>query len=204
MTTRHTLLQRYCLHLHGLQYTCSHCHITQASRWHDGEDKGVSHALTSTQQAKTNIFFALVQFSGCATDPKTWQPAVGATEASALVACLVGYLATKCALFPTLAELLLAAGPPASAGQQLPAMSLPEALASNLTVRFLSLRRHPEVAAAQLTLSRLLCVPLLWLRCPTVLLNVCPLSRYMLPDVLKICCASLACHKHVNSFIMML
>ena len=86
----------------------------------------------------------------------------------------MGFLATKCAMFTTLAQLLLAANPIAIARQQnvTPAMLLSETLASNLTVRFLSLKRFPEVAAAQLSLSRLLCVPLLWLRCPTVLLNV--------------------------------
>ncbi|KAL0034411.1 hypothetical protein WJX79_000811 [Trebouxia sp. C0005] len=66
------------------------------------------------------------------TDPKTWQPAVGASEASALVARLVGFLASKCSF----------------------------------------LKRFPEVAAAQASMAKLLCVPLLWLRCPHVLFSV--------------------------------
>ncbi|DBB12911.1 TPA: hypothetical protein ACH3X3_005665 [Trebouxia sp. C0006] len=112
------------------------------------------------------------------TDPKTWQPAVGASEASALVARLVGFLASKCSLFPRLAQLLLAACPPArhkqhqAQQQQQSVMSVPETLASNLAVRFLSLKRFPEVAAAQASMAKLLCVPLLWLRCPHVLFSV--------------------------------
>ncbi|DBA78986.1 TPA: hypothetical protein ACH3X1_008854 [Trebouxia sp. C0004] len=107
------------------------------------------------------------------TDPKTWQPAVGASEASALVARLVGFLASKCSLFPRLAQLLLAACPPANHKQhQQTVMSIPETLASNLAVRFLSLKRFPEVAAAQASMAKLLCVPLLWLRCPHVLFSV--------------------------------
>ncbi len=111
-------------------------------------------------------------------DPKTWQPAVGASEASALVARLVGFLASKCSLFPRLAQMLLAACPPAShkqhqsQQQQQSVMSIPETLASNLAVRFLSLKRFPEVAAAQAGMAKLLCVPLLWLRCPHVLFSV--------------------------------
>ena len=106
-------------------------------------------------------------------DPKTWQPAVE-SQASSLAAGLMAYLATKCHLFSSLARLLLGACPatvPAT-GQPPAQMSMPEALASNLTVRFLSLKGHPEVAAAQITLPRLLCVPLLWSRCPRVLLSV--------------------------------
>ncbi len=117
-------------------------------------------------------------------DPKTWQPAVGASEASALVARLVGFLASKCSLFPSLAQLLLAACPPAShtqhqsqQQQQQSVMSIPETLASNLAVRFLSLKRFPEVAAAQASMAKLLCVPLLWLRCPHVLFSVSITSK---------------------------
>ena len=78
----------------------------------------------------------------------------------------------------------------------MPAMLLPETLASNLTVRFLSLKRFPEVAAAQLSLSRLLCVPLLWLRCPTVLMNVSPVLFILqseCPEPLVLCLARLLC-----------
>ena len=117
-------------------------------------------------------------------DPKTWQPAVGASEASALVARLVGFLAIKCSLFPSLAQLLLAACPPAShtqhqsqQQQQQSVMSIPETLASNLAVRFLSLKRFPEVAAAQASMAKLLCVPLLWLRCRHVLFSVSITSK---------------------------
>ena len=91
----------------------------------------------------------------------------------------MGYLAKQCQLFPSLARLLSDACLPAgAAGQGPPAsqISLPEALASNLTIRFLSLRSHPEVAAAQATLPRLLCVALLWSRCSQVLLSVSQLG----------------------------
>lgn len=117
-------------------------------------------------------------------DPKTWQPAVGASEASALVARLMGFLASKCSLFARLAKLLLAACPPAShkqsQQQQQSVMSIPETLASNLAVRFLSLKRFPEVAAAQASMAKLLCVPLLWLRCPHVLFSVSIISKQTL------------------------
>ena len=119
----------------------------------------------------------------CVADPRTWQPAVGVSEASLLVASLMGFLATKCSLFPSLARLLLVACPPVTLKQQpqqqqqQSAMSIPETLASNLTVRFLSLKRFPEVAAAQASLAKLLCVPLLWLRCSHVLLNVGSLPK---------------------------
>lgn len=128
----------------------------------------------------------------CLADPKTWQPAVGASEASALVARLVGFLASKCSLFPRLAQLLLAACPPAShkqhqsqqqqpqQQQQQSVMSITETLASNLAVRFLSLKRFPEVAAAQASMAKLLCVPLLWLRCPHVLFSVSITSKQTL------------------------
>ena len=56
-------------------------------------------------------------------------------------------------------------------------MSVPETLASNLAVRFLSLKRFPEVAAAQASMAKLLCVPLLWLRCPHVLFSVSITSK---------------------------
>jgi len=56
-------------------------------------------------------------------------------------------------------------------------MSIPETLASNLAVRFLSLKRFPEVAAAQASMAKLLCVPLLWLRCPHVLFSVSITSK---------------------------
>ena len=106
-------------------------------------------------------------------DPETWQPVVGAKESVSLAASLVGCLASQCHLFSNLAHLLLGACHPAPAAEQTAAqISLPEALASNLTVRFLSLKGHPEVAAAEATLPRLLCVPLLWSRCPRVLLRV--------------------------------
>lgn len=117
----------------------------------------------------------------CVADPKTWQPAVGTLEASPLVARLLGFLASKCSLFPGLAQLLLVACPaavtptqpqPQQQEQQQSAMSIPEALASNLAVRFLSLKRFPEVAATQASLAKLLCVPLLWQRCPHVLFSV--------------------------------
>lgn len=108
-------------------------------------------------------------------DPKTWHAAVGVPQAEALVARLVGFLAAKCSLFPCLARMLQTACPP-TAPQQQPqqqqAMSIPETLASSLVVRFLSLKKFPEVAAAQASLPQLLCVPLLWHRCPRVLLNV--------------------------------
>lgn len=61
---------------------------------------------------------------------------------------------------------------------------MPETLASNLTVRFLSLKRFPEVAAALASLAKLLCMPLLWLRCPVVLLNV---SHVILVDMVDSC-----------------
>lgn len=106
-------------------------------------------------------------------DPKTWQPVVGPDQSSSLAASLIGYLATQCHLFSDLAHLLLGGCHPAAAAEQSAAqISLPEALASNLTVRFLSLSGHPEVAAAKATLPRLMCVPLLWSRCPRVLLSV--------------------------------
>ena len=106
-------------------------------------------------------------------DPKTWQPVVGPNQSSSLAASLIGYLAIQCHLFSKLAHLLLGACHPAAAAEQSAAqISLPEALASNLTVRFLSLSGHPKVAAAKATLPRLLCVPLLWSRCPRVLLSV--------------------------------
>ena len=110
----------------------------------------------------------------CVVDPKTWQPAVGTSEASPLVARLLGFLASKCSLFPGLAQLLLVATQPQpqQQEQQQSAMSILEALASNLAVRFLSLKRFPEVAAAQASLAKLLCVPLLWQRCPHVLFSV--------------------------------
>ena len=95
-----------------------------------------------------------------------------ASEATAVVARFMGFLACKCSLFPSLAQLLQAACPPVSQQQQQQAMSIPETLASNLAVRFLSMKKYPEVAAAQSSLARLLCVPLLWHRCPRVLLNV--------------------------------
>lgn len=121
----------------------------------------------------------------CVADPKTWQPAVGTSEASPLVARLLGFLASKCSLFPSLAQLLLVACPagtptqpqPQQQEQQQSAMSIPEALASNLAVRFLSLKRFPEVAATHASLAKLLCVPLLWQRCPHVLFSVSLLPR---------------------------
>ena len=108
-------------------------------------------------------------------DPKPWQAAVGATKAEAIVARLMAFLASKCSLFPRLAHMLRSACPLSlDQQQQQPqqAMSIPETLASNLVVRFLSLQKYPEVAAAQASLPRLLCVPLLWHRCPRVLFNV--------------------------------
>lgn len=105
-------------------------------------------------------------------DPNTWQAAVGA-RASSIAAKLMGFLAGKCKLFSSLAHLLLGACPPVvGTGQAAAQMSMPEALASNLTVRFLSLKAHPQVAAEEAMLPRLLCVPLLWTRCPRVLLSV--------------------------------
>ena len=116
---------------------------------------------------------------GCASfaDPKTWQAAVGVPQAEAIVARLMSFLAAKCSLFPCLACMLQTACPPMlqqqqQQQQQQQAMSIPETLASNLVVRFLSLKKFPEVAAAQAGLPKLLCVPLLWHRCPRVLLNV--------------------------------
>ena len=112
-------------------------------------------------------------------DPKTWQAAVGVPQAEAVVAHLMSFLAAKCSLFPCLARMLQTACPPTmqqqqqqQLQQQQQAMSIPETLASNLVVRFLSLKKFPEVAAAQASLPQLLCVPLLWHRCPRVLLNV--------------------------------
>ncbi|KAL3150396.1 hypothetical protein ABBQ32_000234 [Trebouxia sp. C0010 RCD-2024] len=114
------------------------------------------------------------------TDPKPWQAAVGALKAEAIVARLMAFLASKCSLFPRLAHMLQIACPPSLGQQQQQqpqpqqqqAMSIPETLASNLVVRFLSLQKYPEVAAAQGSLPHLLCVPLLWHRCPRVLSNV--------------------------------
>lgn len=105
-------------------------------------------------------------------DPKTWQAAVGVPQAEAIVAHLMSFLAAKCSLFPCLARMLQTACPPMMQQQQQQAMSISETLASNLVVRFLSLKKFPEVAAAQASLPQLLCVPLLWHRCPRVLLNV--------------------------------
>lgn len=98
---------------------------------------------------------------------------MGASQAEAIVAHLISFLVAKCSLFPCLARLLQTACPPMmQQQQQQQAMSIPETLASNLVVRFLSLQKFPEVAAAQASLPQLLCVPLLWYRCPRVLLNV--------------------------------
>ena len=91
-----------------------------------------------------------------------------------MVARLMGFLASRGSLFPSLARLLLTACPPVTGKCQHVSMSVPEALVSNLAVRFLSLKRFPEVAAQQASLAKLLCVPLLWSRCPVVLLNVSP------------------------------
>ena len=102
---------------------------------------------------------------------------MGVPQAEAIVAHLMSFLAAKCSLFPRLARMLQTACSPMMQQQQhqpqpQQAMSIPETLASNLVVRFLSLKKFPEVAAAQASLPQLLCVPLLWHRCPRVLLNV--------------------------------
>lgn len=130
------------------------------------------HAISMCPRQLSCLWHINLSIDGVA-DPETWQPVVGPKESVSLAASLVGYLASQCHLFSNLAHLLLGACHPAPAAEQTAAqISLPEALASNLTVRFLSLKGHPEVAAAEATLPRLLCVPLLWSRCPRVLLRV--------------------------------
>ena len=105
-------------------------------------------------------------------DPSAWQPAVGPQGAPAAAAQVLARLASRGRLFETLSRLLLTACPVLSPIQAAGPMSLAEALISNLAVRFVSLQQQARIASLASTVPKLLCAPLLWGRCPHVLLTV--------------------------------
>ena len=147
------------------------CFVT--ALMHEPELGSICFALLMLHAGTTGPLSILLPFRPCLrADPSAWQPAVGPQGAPAAAAQVLARLASRGRLFETLSRLLLTACPVLSPAQAAAPMSLAEALISNLAVRFVSLQQQARVASLASTVPQLLCAPLLWGRCPHVLLTV--------------------------------